>query len=294
MARSKLKKTGIKNKGARRKTRGRGKVPAWQARALFLARRFGAALGVLVFVLWLGAWIFLSDTPGKLLSWGRAKILEQTAAAGFVVKDILVEGRKNTDSALLLAVLNIAEGDPLFALDPRSARAQIEKIVWVRAARVERRLPGTIYIGLTERRPFALWKNEGKWILLDEEGRAITVEEPGHFVGLITLSGDEAPVHAPDFIALLRAEPVLFDHVHEAARIAGRRWDVTLKNGVQVKLPEEDIGVALRRLVKAQEADGLWDKDIESLDLRNPERIVIRTKPGGLRDYKTEVKASAQ
>jgi cell division protein FtsQ len=98
--------------------------------------------------------------------------------------------------------------------------------------------------------------------------------------------GDDAPQEAPSFFKLLEAEPELWKRVDAAKLVSGRRWDLKLKNGVEVKLPEEELTVALRRLAVLQEEDQLMDKDIMTIDVREPERVTIRTKPGAVQEYK--------
>ena len=279
-------KTKIKNKPKKRKPAARRNPPGKVTLALFWLRRFGVALAGVLFALWLGAWIVLSDTPQKMVTAAQEKFVQDMAAFGFTAQKILVEGRDNVDPNLLFAVLNIAEGDPLFAFHPAAAREQIEKIVWVKSVQVQRRLPDTIYVGLEERKPLALWNNKGRIYILDRAGEVITRREGKMFSDMITVLGPEdAAKKTPGFLALLLSEPLLYESTSKMERIEGRRWDLVLKNGVRVKLPEDDPGFAMRRVVAAQEKDQIWARDIMALDMRRTDRIVIRTRPGGVQDY---------
>ncbi len=255
-------------------------------------RRFGMGAGALVFVLWAGAWFFLSDADTKTADWTWQKTMDVTADMGFAVRDILVEGRVYSDPDVLRALINIEKGDPLFSFDPEEARTLIEKIAWVKTAHVERRLPDTIYIGLVEREPLALWQKDKKLRLIDEEGEVLTDRNLKRFKALVIVAGRDAPEHAPALIATLAAEPALAKRVESASRIGARRWDLKLNDGTIVKLPEEDIGFALRRLAVAQEEDELLDKDIVSVDLRETDRIIVRTRPGAVQEYKAGLKSS--
>ena len=46
----------------------------------------------------------------------------------------------------------------------------------------------------------------------------------------------------------LSAEELLYKRVDHARFIEQRRWDLILDKDIQVKLPENDVGLALRRL----------------------------------------------
>lgn len=253
-------------------------------------RRFGVALVVLIALGWTGAWFFLSDADTKTADWIEGKTLQVTANMGFTVEEILVEGRVNSDAAVLKAIINVKKGDPLFAFNPTEAKDLVERVAWVKHAHVERRFPGTIYIGLQERVPLAIWQKDKKLTLIDQEGAAITSDHLSRFKDLIVVIGDGAPEQAPEMLANLKAEEILHERVKSAIWVGKRRWDLVLKSNVTVKLPEDDMELAMRRLAFAQEEDRLLDKDITSIDLREPERIVIRTRPGAVQEYKAGLK----
>lgn len=249
-------------------------------------RRAWFALGFAAVLVWGVAWFTLSDAPQRLSGMAETKLQSIAAAEGFSVRRILVEGRVNTDADVLRALINIERGDSVFSFDPAEVKELIERISWVREAHVERRLPDTIYIGLVERKPLALWQNKGKVRLIDVDGVTLADNKLEKFADLIIIVGDDAPKFAPDLLRLLHVEPELKKRVEAATWVGERRWDLKMKSGAVVKLPEGDLGLALRRLAKAQEENGLLDKEIESVDLREPDRITVRTKPGAVMEYK--------
>lgn len=273
----------LRNTGNRRR---KGKL----AVILPWLRRFGVVLGAGVFALWLGTWLWMSGSIGHAAHWSEQKIIEASADMGFRVSNILVEGRNYTDPDALRAIINSQKGDPLFAFNPDEAQVLIEQINWVKRVHVERRLPGTIYIGLEERQPLALWQENQKLALIDDQGRVITSERLSRFKDLMIVTGKGGKENAPELIADLKAEDVLYGRTEAAQRIGERRWDLKLKPGITVKLPEGDVGLALRRLALAQDEDGLLDKDITSADLRDPTRITVQTRPGAVQEYKAGYK----
>lgn len=256
-----------------------------------MAKKFGLVLGVFVLIGWLGSWFFLSDADYHTKSWAQDKTLDFTADLGFTVKDLLVEGRHYTDADVVMAIVNIRKGDPLLSFDTKSAQDMLSKLSWVKTAYVERRLPDTIYIELTERKPFALWQNNKQVKLIDDEGVFLTDHKLDRFKDFIMVVGKDAPKHSGDFLTLLNVETIVRDKVETAQYVGDRRWDLILKNGITVKLPENDVSLALSQLAGAQEDEALLDKDIKMIDMREVDRIVIRTKPGAVQDYQ-EYKAS--
>lgn len=250
------------------------------------ARRFGAWTAALAVAAWLCAWLWAGGGFARGADWSRQALYDTSAAAGFTVRDVLVEGRENTDPDVLRALLGVEKGDPIFTFRPAEAKERVERLPWVKEARVERRLPQTIYIRIAERRPMALWQNRKKLRLIDREG--VTLADSGleKFAGLPIVVGEDAPARAAALFDLLAAEPAIGNRVEAAARVGGRRWDLTLESGTVVRLPEGDEGLALRRLAAAQEDDGILDRNLKAVDLREPDRIILRSASGAPEEYK--------
>ncbi len=258
----------------------KARLNLWQGRIL----RAGIACVLIAGLFWL---VGVSGMPQRLAFGTAQKIYKITAAHGFAVRNVLVQGRVNADPDVLRGLLNVAPGDPILAFDPAAAKESLERISWIKSARVERRLPDTVYIRLTERHPLALWQNKGKVRLIDDEGVTLTDMNLQKFSTLPLVVGEDAPAHASDFLQLLAAEPSLTPQVEAASWVSDRRWDLTLKNGITVELPPVDAGLALHRLASADST--LLDKDISMIDLREDGRMTVRTKPGAVHEVKASL-----
>lgn len=264
--------------------------------ALPWVQRFGVWLAVFVFVVWVAAWIVLSGALTRSIDWAGEQVVVASGKAGFTVENLLLEGRVHADIDFLKALINVRPGDPLFSLSPERARDLLEETEWVRQAQVERRLPGTIYIKIEERQPTALWPKDGQLYLVDEDGAEIKTDRLQRFAKLIIVSGDGGPEGVYDLLQTLQAEPDLARRVRKAERIGARRWDLTIDNGLVLKLPEDDdIGIALKRASEAEREGALFDRPgLQSIDLRQADRIVIRNQPGMARMPATAIPAPAR
>ncbi len=222
----------------------------------------------------------------------RRGILTATTRAGLQVSEVLVEGRERTNSRDVLAVLDARRGAPILTFDPHQAKAELETLPWVRRAIVERRLPDTIHVRLEERVPMALWQRGGRFAVIDQDAKEIPGVDPGNFAKLLIVVGDDAPEHAGGLIALLDTEPALRNRVSAAVRVGGRRWNLNLDNGVVVNLPEANAGAAYERLAELERNNGLVERDLVSVDLRLPDRLILRAKDAA--PSTTPVNAPAQ
>lgn len=233
-----------------------------------------------------GVWLVSSGTLDRALQSARQETYNTLADAGFRVENILVEGRYETDSDTLRAIINMERGDPIFAFDPAESREMIERLSWVKEAHIERRLPNTIYIGLVERRPMALWQHKNKLRVIDADGVTLTDKLSAHQKTLPIVVGEYANEQAYNLLQMLEAQPQVRDMLEAATWVGDRRWDLTMKNQMTVRLPEMDIGLALSRLAKAQSEDRILEKDLSVIDLREKDRITVRTRPGAVQEFK--------
>lgn len=279
----KSKKTAKKNS-----KRNKGKLHGFANRLVGMARRFGVYGGVAALVLWLGAWVVLSGAAGRALAWSEQKALDLTVQAGFQVENIYLEGRENANPDIMLALLNVQKGDSIFSLNPSAAQDLIDRVDWVRDVRVERRWPDTIYIHIIERRPLVLWQKDKKLHLVDDQGEIILTGGMERFQDLMIVIGDDAPEHAPALMEIMRGDSAIGERVEVAQRINERRWNLLMKGGVEIFLPEENIAEAWQRLGAEQERSDILAKDLRSIDLREEGRIVVRTHPGQVQEYQAK------
>ncbi len=224
-------------------------------------------------------WIVDSGVATTAYRKTHAAALSGTVALGFRIEEILVTGRGETSQKDLLAAVGLHRGAPIFAFDPAAARAKIEALPWVKSATVERMLPNTVVLRIRERRPLAIWQSEGRFALIDGEGRIIKRDGLERYAGMLLVVGEDAPSHTADLVRMLAVEPTLRDRVKAAVRVGGRRWNVRLKNDVDVRLPEENPAEAWKRLAEYDRRHGVLERDVQILDLRIPDRLIVRKAP---------------
>ena len=256
---------------------------AWRRfRRSSLGRRiYWPALGVVaVGAIGLGAWVWGSGAAGELAARAAQRLADASVEIGLSVREVTVVGRRSVGRAEVVRVLGARSGEPILGFDVEAARARLESLGWIESATVTRRLPDTLHVRLIERRPFALWQHEGTVVLIDAGGVAIVgarIEEHGH---LPLFVGADAPAHAGAIMEVLAAEPTLKARVAAAIRIGGRRWDVRFDNGVTARLPAAGAAEAWARIAEFEQQDGILARDIVSLDLRVPGRLIVRLAAG--------------
>lgn len=244
-------------------------------------------------VVGLGFVIVRSADPGSSIVTMRERLGGATAFTGLRITDVKIEGRANTPEPLLRAAIGVSLGEPIMGFSVEAARKRIESLTWVEQATVERRLPGTVVVSLKERRPFAVWQHQGKFLVIDRDGQVVDNQDASQFRHLPLVVGAGAPGPATALLDAIRARPALNGRIVAAVRVGERRWNLHMRNGADVMLPEGHETEALDRLIQLQQAQSILDRPLAAIDLRLPDRLVVRPKGDGRSEAKIDPKADA-
>jgi cell division protein FtsQ len=255
--------------------------PRRSSSAAFL-RRFGVWIGIPTL---LAGGVYGAAQLGGSHLWQAAlpyaadRVLDSTARVGLVVADIKVEGRETTDRETIMTALGAGPGTPILAMSPRRAKEQLETLPWVRSAVVERRLPDTLYVRLVERKPLALWQHGGKLELIDYEGAVIPVTRLDRFAKLPLVVGEHAAARAAALLEMLASEADLASRVTAAIRVGDRRWNLRIDNAIDVLLPADSAAGAWTQLARLERSSAILKRDVQTVDVRLPDRLVLRVNP---------------
>ncbi|MBC6441346.1 MAG: FtsQ-type POTRA domain-containing protein [Rhodospirillales bacterium] len=232
-------------------------------------------------VLATGLVVFIVVTGVAEKNWHQTSgdFVDYTARMGLSVQTVTVDGRERTDWQTLMDALGIKIGDPMLALDLEVARERVSVLPWVRNVAIKRMLPETLVMTLVERRPLALWQNEGRLSVVDAEGREIAGAKPAEFTELLLVVGPDASIHAAALLDVMGGEPGLRSRVAAAVRIGERRWNLKLDDGIEVQLPEDGLEEAWFALADMDRTEQLLARDVQAVDLRFPDRLVVRLTP---------------
>jgi cell division protein FtsQ len=266
-------------KSARRPAKAK-KTASALARASEFVQRYAIAstAGALVLllgaaaVLWAGGYVgLLSDRVG-------ASMQRAAVSAGFKVQKITLIGRNKTAAEDVGAALGPVLGASLLHLDLNAARLRIEHLGWVRSASVSRLFPNTLHVSIRERAPVAVWQMSGKLHLIDSNGAVIQEIGAYEYSALPLVVGAGAPEAASELLQALGAHPEIMKMTAALVRVSDRRWNLRLRNDLDVKLPDAELGPALDSLAALHRAHRVLDQPLEYIDVRDPDRLVLHKR----------------
>ena len=265
---------------------------AWSAsdsRALRLVRRCGDTLFALKVPRGAGAsaaaMLLLASTFYGVAKGGHGPVIAaqiqdicDTAAnsVGFRISEIALAGEREVSREDILSLAGVTGRSSLLFLDAAQTRNRLMSNPWIAQAAVLKLYPNRLRIEIKERKAFALWQKAGRVSLIAADGTVLETFVPQRFASLPLVVGDGAEHAAQTILDLLKRYPAIAKSVEASVLVAERRWNLHLKNGVEVLLPEREPAQALTMLVDLDREKKLLARDIVTVDLRLPDRVTVR------------------
>ena len=197
-------------------------------------------------------------------------------AMGMRIATVSLSGQRQVSREEIFAAAGVTDHSSLLFLDVADARAKLEANPWIAEATVRKLYPDRLQITVTEREPFALWQQQGKVKVIAADGTVLSEKVEPRLSSLSFVVGNGAAARARDFLAVLDKYPSIRDSVRASIYVAERRWNLKLKNGVDVRLPETNLEGALATLARLDREKNLLSRDITAVDLRLADRLTVR------------------
>ena len=260
---------------------------AYKMQRLWLTRGFRAVLriGLPLLVVALGVGLFFASPARRDAFWGgitsaKAQMKEQPI---FMVNLVSIDGASPELADAVRAKLGLKLPQSALDLDLDAIRISAENLDAVARAVVRIGASNVLQITITERQPAWVWRSDAGLILLDETGHRIAgLAERADRADLPLVAGQGADQAISEARALLQAASPFASRIRGLIRIGTRRWDLVLDRDQRILLPAENPFVAMQGLIALNAAENLLERDLLMVDLRNPQRPVLRLAPPAL------------
>ena len=237
----------------------------------------------------------------RVLTWGALGLLAYGGASWvmaqpwFALRNIEVKTpvAHVTEAQIRLVAERQVRGT-FFTVDLENVRNSMDKLPWVREARVERRWPDTLVVSLTEHVPLARWNDNA---LVNEAGEVFVAAADTR---LPRLSGPEDS--SDEVVAAYRRHHAALAPLGMAIdelRLSPRRaWRLKLDNGMTLALGREQTDARLTRFVAlyprlfgaqaavSADAPAAAPMTPVTVDLRYPDGFAVRM-PDGVSPFKS-------
>jgi cell division protein FtsQ len=195
---------------------------------------------------------------------------------GFRIASITFSGNKHLNRDEILAGAGVTGLTSLLFFDVNAARARLLSDPRIAEVAILKLYPDRLQIGIVERQPFALWQLNRRVSVVAEDGTVLSPYVSREYLNLPMFVGRGAETRAKDLWQVIDRYPDIRDNLRASILVAERRWNLRLKNGVDVKLPEAGIERALDQLAALDREKKVLSRDIVAIDLREADRVTVQ------------------
>ena len=235
--------------------------------------------GMPLIILLLPVFIFLKDQNNKklveeiVLDFYR-KIIERPE---FMLSALSIQGSSDSLNAEIREILGLNFPISSFDLDLADLRNRVLSLPPVETAEVRLEGGSILHVKVKEKVPALLLKDDTGIHVLNKNGdyiRPLLSTEYGSKLPVIT--GEGAQKAAAEAFILFSALYDKLDEVRGLVLVGGRRWNIVLKSGQVIMLPEKKPEQAVQKILILDKAEKILSRDIAVFDFRLPYRITLR------------------
>ena len=247
------------------------------------ARRAAANIFVLLFIFSAAfvTLVFNTNMVEEKITDIKNCFYDYAAKIGLVLDDIVVSGRIRTPKQDLLQALQLKRGDNFLKIDVHELKKRVESLPWIKSAIIKRKFfPNVVEINLQEKIVRSLWQINEKFHPVDEDGRVIDAPYVPD-APILLIVGDGAPQNINHLLAAIDSNKKVLERVKVANFISHRRWNLVLddvENGITIKLPEDDVEQAWKKLLKLDAVNGILKRKLTIIDLRLKGKVTVTLK----------------
>ena len=235
--------------------------------------------GMPLIILLLPVFIFLKDQNNKnlveeiVLDFYR-KVIERPE---FMISALSIQGSSDSLNAEIRENLGLNFPISSFDLDLADLRNRVLSLPPVETAEVRLEGGSILHVKVKEKVPALLLKDDTGIHVLNKNGdyiRPLLSTEYGSKLPVIT--GEGAQKAAAEAFILFSALYDKLDEVRGLVLVGGRRWNIVLKSGQVIMLPEKKSEQAVQKILILDKAEKILSRDIAVFDFRLPYRITLR------------------
>ena len=235
--------------------------------------------GMPLIILLLPVFIFLKDQNNKnlveeiVLDFYR-KVIERPE---FMLSALSIQGSSDSLNAEIREILGLNFPISSFDLDLADLRNRVLSLPPVETAEVRLEGGSILHVKVKEKVPALLLKDDTGIHVLNKNGdyiRPLLSTEYGSKLPVIT--GQGAQKAAAEAFILFSALHDKLDEVRGLVLVGGRRWNIVLKSGQVIMLPEKKSEQAVQKILILDKAEKILSRDIAVFDFRLPYRITLR------------------
>lgn len=177
-----------------------------------------------------------------------------------------------TDLSSIVSAAAISSGTETYSIDLDAINMRISSVPGVRQSAVRRLPNGNISIHVSLHTTVALWTDGIHYYPLSADGTIVNTPTSTRNISDILFRGDVPSDISDIAIAAHR----MIGHIDYMEWIENRRWNIHTNGGITILLPEHNPIHAIDTLLTINKNHSILSKSIDTIDMRDDARILIR------------------
>ena len=175
------------------------------------------------------------------------------------------------------AILQLSFPINSIQLDIKNLQKIINNIDLVETANIRINDTGVLVIDVVERKPVAIFREADQLTLIDIKGFKINnIFSRSDRKDLPLIVGIDGNLNVQEALKIYQILSENIKEIRGLIRIGKRRWDVSLRSGVEIKLPEKNPSGAWAKLSEMDRSESLLSREINVIDLRKNGYLIIK------------------
>lgn len=199
------------------------------------------------------------------------------AANNFLIEYINVTGANPKVKKELQDSLKELKGLKTSNIDIYKVKAKVMENSKIQGASVAKVNPNIIAIKVVEKNPLFIWQNDNdEFYVVNSEDKIIRKAKLDDYNNLILFKGGNLPIESSDDVRFyIYGSGNLVNKISNVT-YNGYRWDLYLKNGIIIKLPEHKIKDTINFIIAMDKKYQLLERNIAYIDARIFGKLFIK------------------
>ncbi len=193
----------------------------------------------------------------------------------FKLKKVDINGTRNIDLKIIRNLFKKEINNPIFFININKIKNKIEEIELVKKVHIERVYPDKIQIKIEEKIPISIINFNNDFQLFTNDGSKFNINDLSKFQSLPILRGKNVEKKVFEIIDLIN-NLEFKDEIWSVEYVNQRRYNLWLKKGIKIMLPEKNKKNSIFTLNKLHFNYNIIDGNFIEIDLRSNNNIILQ------------------
>ncbi|MFL1781348.1 Cell division protein FtsQ [Candidatus Hepatincolaceae symbiont of Richtersius coronifer] len=196
------------------------------------------------------------------------------------ISTIIIQGASPEVTTTIQKELIFLQGKNITNVNLINLQKYLQQMPWVYKVSIYRNLTGIIKINVIEKNPYFLWLNDTNvYQLIDSDNKVSKNKLNFDLRNLIVIEKGKTALDNFSHLRFVIYKDLSILKKIKKLSFNGYRWDIHLKNGIIIKLPEENLDQAYDRIIRAHKKYNILNKQIDYVDSTVTNKLFIMPTP---------------